>query len=118
MIFIREVTLSYGHKKLFNEISETIGPRERIALVGSNGSGKTTLLRLLMGEAVPDDGGIEKPDYATVGYLPQDGVHASGGTVREEAGKAFSGVAELKAKLDEAEAKLAELDLLFVPPTA
>ena len=110
MIFIREVTLSYGHKKLFNEISETIGPRERIALVGSNGSGKTTLLRLLMGEAVPDDGGIEKPDYATVGYLPQDGVHASGGTVREEAGKAFSGVAELKAKLDEAEAKLAELD--------
>ena len=111
MIFIREVTLSYGHKKLFNEISETIGPRERIALVGSNGSGKTTLLRMLIGEAVsPDEGGIEKPDYATVGYLPQDGVHASGGTVREEAGKAFAGVAELKAKLDEAEAKLAELD--------
>jgi ATP-binding cassette subfamily F protein 3 len=110
MIFIREVTLSYGHKKLFNEISETVGPRDRIALVGSNGSGKTTLLRMLIGELSPDEGGIEKPDYATVGYLPQDGVHASGGTVREEAGKAFAGVAELKAKLDEAEAKLAELD--------
>ena len=110
MIFIREVTLSYGHKKLFNEISETIGPRDRIALVGSNGSGKTTLLRMLMGEVSPDEGGIEKPDYATVGYLPQDGVHASGGTVREEAGKAFAGAAELQAKLDEAEAKLAELD--------
>jgi ATP-binding cassette subfamily F protein 3 len=110
MIFIREVTLSYGHKKLFNEISETIGPRDRIALVGSNGSGKTTLLRMLMGEVQPDDGSIEKPDYATVGYLPQDGVHASGGTVREEAGKAFSGASELQSKLDEAEAKLAELD--------
>ncbi len=110
MIFIREVTLSFGHKKLFNEISETIGPRDRIALVGSNGSGKTTLLRMLMGEVSPDDGAIEKPDYATVGYLPQDGVHASGGTVREEAGKAFAGASELRAKLDEAEAKLAELD--------
>ena len=110
MIFIREVTLSYGHKKLFSEISETIGPRDRIALVGSNGSGKTTLLRMLMGEVQPDDGTIEKPDYATVGYLPQDGVHASGGTVREEAGKAFSGASELQSKLDEAEAKLAELD--------
>ena len=110
MIFIREVTLSYGHKKLFNEISETIGPRDRIALVGSNGSGKTTLLRMLMGEVQPDDGTIEKPDYATVGYLPQDGVHASGGTVREEAGKAFSGASELQAKLEEAEAKLGELD--------
>lgn len=63
-----------------------------------------------MGEVQPDDGTIEKPDYATVGYLPQDGVHASGGTVREEAGKAFSGASELQAKLEEAEAKLGELD--------
>ena len=110
MIFIREVTLSYGHKKLFNEISETIGPRDRIALVGSNGSGKTTLLRMLMGEVQPDEGSIEKPDYATVGYLPQDGVHASEGSVRDEVNKAFAGASDLQAKLDEAEAKLAELD--------
>ena len=71
MFLIKEVTLSYGAKVLFNEISETIGPRDRIALVGSNGSGKTTLLRLLMGEESPDEGSIEKPDYATVGYLPR-----------------------------------------------
>ena len=43
MIFIKEVSLAYGHKKIFEEISETIGPRDRIALVGSNGSGKTTM---------------------------------------------------------------------------
>ena len=49
MFLIKEVNLSYGAKVLFKEISETIGPRDRIALVGSNGSGKTTLLRLLMG---------------------------------------------------------------------
>ena len=65
---------------------------------------------MLMGEVDPDDGRIEKPDYATVGYLPQDGVHASGSTVREEAAKAFAGATDLQAKLDEAEAKLAELD--------
>ena len=40
MIFIREVTLSYGHKKLFNEISETIGPRDRIALGAPMGPAK------------------------------------------------------------------------------
>ena len=40
MIFIKDVNLSFGHKKVFNEISESIGPRDRIALVGSNGSGK------------------------------------------------------------------------------
>ena len=84
MIFIKEVHLAFGHKKLFEGICETIGPRDRIALVGSNGSGKTSLLRMLMGQIEPDEGEIEKPDYATVGYLPQDGVSAKGCSMREE----------------------------------
>ena len=110
MIFIKEVSLAYGHKKIFEEISETIGPRDRIALVGSNGSGKTTMLRMLMGEETPDSGMIEKPDYATVGYLPQDGISASGHSLREEAGKAFADVRSLREKLDEAEVKLGEME--------
>lgn len=110
MIQIKEVSLAYGHKVLFNNISEVIGPLDRIALVGSNGSGKTTFLRMLMGEVEPDDGSVIKPDYATVGYLPQDGVHASGCTMLEEAQKAFSGTLELQKHLEEAEEKLAEMD--------
>ena len=110
MIFIKDVYLSFGHKKLFEGISETIGPRDRIALVGSNGSGKTTFLRMLMGQVNPDEGDVEKPDYATVGYLPQDGVSAKGCTLREEVAKAFSGMTELKEKLDEAEIRLGEMD--------
>jgi ATP-binding cassette subfamily F protein 3 len=110
MIFIKEVNLAYGHKKIFVEISETIGPRDRIALVGSNGSGKTTLLKMLMGDETPDSGMIERPDYATVGYLPQDGISASGHSLREEAGKAFADVRSLQEKLDEAEAKLGEME--------
>ena len=110
MIFIKDVYLSFGHKKLFEGISETIGPRDRIALVGSNGSGKTTFLRMLMGQVNPDEGDVEKPDYATVGYLPQDGVSAKGCTLREEVAKAFSGMTELKEKLDEAEIRLGKMD--------
>ncbi|MFL2913639.1 MAG: ribosomal protection-like ABC-F family protein [Opitutales bacterium] len=110
MFLIKDVTLAYGSKVLFNEIEETIGPRDRIALVGSNGSGKTTLLRLLMGEETPDSGSVEKPDYATVGYLPQDGISADGCTLREEAGKAFSDAIAVKKKLDEAEIELGEME--------
>ena len=110
MIFIKDVHLAFGHKKLFTGIDETIGPKDRIALVGSNGSGKTTFLRMLMGQVVPDEGQVEKPDYTTVGYLPQDGVSAKGCTLREEVAKAFSGMTELKQKLDDAEVKLGEMD--------
>ena len=94
---------------MFEGISETIGPRDRIALVGSNGSGKTTFTNA-HGAGKPDEGDVEKPDYATVGYLPQDGVSAKGCTLREEVAKAFSGMTELKEKLDEAEIKLGEMD--------
>ena len=110
MIQIKDVNLAYGHKVLFDNISEVIGPLDRIALVGSNGSGKTTFLRMLMGEVEPDSGSVIKPDYATVGYLPQDGVHASGCSMLEEAQKAFSGTLELQKHLEEAEDRLAEMD--------
>ena len=49
MIFIKDVHLAFGHKKLFTGIDETIGPKDRIALVGSNGSGKSTLIKIISG---------------------------------------------------------------------
>ena len=110
MFLIRDVNLAYGAKVLFKGIEETIGPRDRIALVGSNGSCKTTLLRLLMGEETPDSGSVEKPDYATVGYLPQDGISVTGCTLLEEASKAFADANAIKVKLDEAEVELGEME--------
>ena len=58
---------------------------------------------MLMGQIEPDEGEIEKPDYATVGYLPQDGVSAKGCSMREEVSKAFSGMKLLQEKLEDAE---------------
>ena len=110
MIQIQEVSLAYGPQSLFEEISEVIGSLDRIALVGSNGSGKTTLLRMLMGEVEPDSGSIDKPDYATIGYLPQDGISAKGSTLAEEAGKAFADALALRERLDEAEIRLGEME--------
>ncbi|MBC8348715.1 MAG: ABC-F family ATP-binding cassette domain-containing protein [Verrucomicrobia bacterium] len=110
MIQIQEVSLAYGPQSLFKEISEVIGPLDRIALVGSNGSGKTTLLRMLMGEVEPDSGSIEKPDYTTIGYLPQDGISVKGSTLAEEAGKAFADALALRERLGEADVRLGEME--------
>jgi len=110
MIQIQEVSLAYGPQSLFEEISEVIGSLDRIALVGSNGSGKTTLLRMLMGQVEPDSGSIEKPDYATIGYLPQDGISVKGCTLAEEAEKAFADALALRERLDDAEVRLGEME--------
>jgi len=50
MISINNLTKSFGRENLFDDLSLTIHPNTRIALVGKNGAGKTTFLRCLIGQ--------------------------------------------------------------------
>ena len=110
MIILKDVSLAYGEKVIFNQISATIGQRDRIGLVGVNGSGKTTLIKALLKEAEVDSGTIEQPGYVSLGYLPQDGIEVSGKTLFEEAQSAFADTLTLQAKIDEASERMYELD--------
>lgn len=110
MITINQVSHNFGKKVLFNKINCVINGHDRIALIGSNGSGKTTLLRMLMGELEPDGGSIDKAEYVSVGYLPQDGISVSGKTLFAEAETAFGDVLQLQQKLEKAEEDMLEMD--------
>jgi len=102
--------IDFGKKVLFNGINCVINAHDRIALVGSNGSGKTTLLRMLMGELEPDRGSIDKADYVSVGYLPQDGISVAGKTLFAEAESAFGDILKLQENLAKAEEEMLEMD--------
>ena len=110
MINFKDIKLAYGERVLFNAISATIGQHDRIGLVGVNGSGKSTFFKLLLGEAEFDSGQIEKPDFVTLGYLPQDGISAKGKTLFEEAETAFADTLTLQKKIDAATERMYELD--------
>ncbi len=110
MITFKDLALSFGEKILFGEISATIGPRDRIGLVGVNGSGKSTLVRVLLGEMEVTSGEIEKPDYVTIGYLPQDGIEARGRTLYAEVESSFADVLLLQQKIDAATEKMYDMD--------
>ncbi len=110
MIFLRNLKLQYGERHIFRDASASIGPGDRIGLVGSNGAGKTTLLRILAEEEAPDDGSIDKANYVTIGYLPQDGIVASGKSLYTEVESAFSDILELKKRIEEATHELQSLD--------
>ena len=56
---------------IFDAVSFTVNPGERIGLVGRNGHGKTTFFRMILGEEKPDDGVINIPSGYTVGHLSQ-----------------------------------------------
>jgi len=74
LIYLRDISLSFADRKIFDRINWTIADRSRIGLVGDNGTGKTTLLRMIMGLVDPDEGTVEITDRKKVriGYLPQD----------------------------------------------
>lgn len=53
---------------LLENVSFEIGPRDKVAIIGSNGTGKTTLLRAIYKN---EDPSIILADHAKVGYLSQ-----------------------------------------------
>ncbi|MCB1237705.1 MAG: ABC-F family ATP-binding cassette domain-containing protein, partial [Verrucomicrobiae bacterium] len=110
MLAVERVTIQFGGRTLFRDLSITVRARDRLSLAGPNGAGKSTLLKIIAGLEGPDAGRIVKAKQATVGYLPQEGVSHSGATLYDEAAKAFDDVLQLQAELAEVEAELGRLD--------
>jgi len=71
MIQINNLEKSYGRQLIFDNVSFTINPGERIGLVGRNGHGKTTLFRMILDEEHPDSGTIRIPNNYRIGHLSQ-----------------------------------------------
>ncbi|MFG2643134.1 ribosomal protection-like ABC-F family protein [Streptomyces sp. NPDC048370] len=55
---VKDVSRSYGTRSVLEQISFTVRPGEKAAVIGENGSGKSTLLRLLAGTEAPDGGEV------------------------------------------------------------
>lgn len=71
LIEVRDLSVSFGEKKIFDHLSFTLEQGEKIALCGKNGCGKSTVLKLLCGENISFSGKLDMPNL-TVSYLPQD----------------------------------------------
>src|SRR5437773_7329255 len=70
MISVSKVSMRYGAKILFDEVSTGFTPGKRYGLTGPNGSGKSTLMKLLSGEEDPQKGTVVRPKK--IGVLSQD----------------------------------------------
>jgi len=71
MISVNNVSVYFGAKPLFEDISFVISAKERIALVGKNGAGKSTIFRMIMGEEQPDSGEFLVGDTVKIAYVDQ-----------------------------------------------
>lgn len=108
MISIENLTIAFSFEPLLDNISFLINRKDKIALVGKNGAGKTTLLRTIAGEQKPTSGTISYSRDLSIGYLPQQMIHAEGTTVREETRKAFKHISDIQERIERKSQQLAE----------
>lgn len=72
MISAVSLTMRFGDKILFENVSVKFRSGNRYGLIGANGSGKSTFMKILSGQLEPSSGEVALDTGCTMGYLRQD----------------------------------------------
>jgi ATPase subunit of ABC transporter with duplicated ATPase domains len=102
----QNVSVTQGAVVVLDRIDLTVGPGDRIGIVGPNGVGKTTLLRTLSGELQPESGAVVRhPATVSVVAVPQEADARPGERLVEYLARR-TGVGEADRRLQKATADL------------
>ena len=72
LLRVDHLTKTIGDRKVLDDISFVIHPREKVAFVGSDVVAKTTLFKIIMGEMEPDEGSYKWGVTTSQSYFPSD----------------------------------------------
>jgi len=72
LLQLKDIALTFGGTPLLSGAELSVGPEERVSLVGRNGTGKSTLLKIAAALVEPDRGSVFVQPGAVVRYLPQE----------------------------------------------
>jgi ABC transport system ATP-binding/permease protein len=72
LLQLKDIALTFGGTPLLSGAELSVGPGERVCVVGRNGSGKSTLLKIASGMIEPDRGSVFVQPGAVLRYLPQE----------------------------------------------
>ncbi|MBI4649932.1 ATP-binding cassette domain-containing protein [Candidatus Desantisbacteria bacterium] len=75
MMTLENISFSYDPSEpLINDVSLTIGKKDRICIIGKNGKGKSTLMRIMAGQLSPTEGTVKTHPVLKLGYYAQTNV--------------------------------------------
>ncbi|MDP1652335.1 MAG: ATP-binding cassette domain-containing protein, partial [Rhodocyclaceae bacterium] len=72
MLAANNITMQFGAKPLFENVSVKFGEGNRYGLIGANGSGKTTFMKILAGILEPSGGNVSLDSHERMAFLRQD----------------------------------------------
>ncbi|MGI5372462.1 ribosomal protection-like ABC-F family protein [Streptomyces iakyrus] len=105
---VRDVTKTYGTRTVLDQVSFTVRPSEKAAVIGENGAGKSTVLRLLAAAETPDAGEITVSFPGGTGHLAQTLDLDPSRTVQDAVDLALTELRDMERRLRAAEESLAD----------
>ncbi|MCP2937145.1 ATP-binding cassette domain-containing protein, partial [Salmonella enterica subsp. enterica serovar Typhimurium] len=72
MLSASNITMQFGAKPLFDNVSIKFGDGYRYGLIGANGAGKSTFMKILAGVLEPTAGNVSIDAHERMAFLRQD----------------------------------------------
>ncbi|MGB2247250.1 MAG: ABC-F family ATPase [Alcanivorax sediminis] len=116
MISTANITMQFGAKPLFENVSVKFGNGNRYGLIGANGCGKSTFMKILGGELQPSNGQVMLDPNDRLGKLRQDQFAFEDYTVLDTVIMGHTELAKVKAERDRIynQAEMSEEDGMLV----
>ncbi|MEZ5059013.1 MAG: ABC-F family ATP-binding cassette domain-containing protein [Saprospiraceae bacterium] len=108
MLTFQDIYVKYGDRVVLDNVTLSIGNREKLGLIGRNGAGKSTLFKILSGNLTPDGGSVAMPNNSTIGFLHQEMNLPKGKTVIAETLTAFEELKSIQIEIAHLEKEIAE----------
>ena len=100
ILIVEHLSLGFGDRAIFTDVSFRLLKGEHIGLVGANGEGKSTFMSIITDKLMPDEGKVEWAKNVRVGYLDQHTVLEPGMTIRDVLKSAFGFLFEMEAQMN------------------
>ena len=108
MLSIANISKTLGGDSLFENVTFTLNPGEKVGLVGPNGAGKSTLFKIIVKEVLPDSGEVSFPSKRKMAYFSQNVGELKGETALNIVMAGDEELAKLKRILGDLEKELSE----------
>lgn len=71
LLTVQNISMSFGERRVLDDVSFRVNKGDRIAFIGDNGAGKSTLFKIIRGMITPESGEILLHGQTIAGYLSQ-----------------------------------------------
>ena len=100
LLEVKNLSHTYGDKKLYSNAGFELYKGEHMGIVGVNGAGKSTLLKIICGTAIPDEGEIKWQPNINIGILDQYAEIIEDYSVYDYLKTAFNELYKIEEKLN------------------